>query len=138
MKKYVKLLISLFSLYSLSCAAVDLDSSMTSEEKKSTGYDSLTKQQKKELNLWLTKNTTLVKKSPEQTTLSLNINIEGGKELILSDGTKWEVAPEDQSISALWLTPVPLKLLANPSAEYPNLLVNLDAEKERVRVKQIQ
>ena len=133
----LKLLISIFSLCSMSCMAMDLDSSMTTAEKKMTGYDSLTKEQKKELNLWLTKNTMPVQKSPQQAALSLNINIDGGRQLILSDGTKWEVAPEDQSISNLWLTPIPLKLLPGGSPEYPNVLMNADAEKEKVKVRQI-
>ena len=131
------LLISIFSLCSMSCMAMDLDSSMTTAEKKMTGYDSLTKEQKKELNLWLTKNTMPVQKSPQQAALSLNINIDGGRQLILSDGTIWEVAPEDQSISNLWLTPIPLNLLPGGSPEYPNVLMNADAEKEKVKVRQI-
>jgi len=117
--------------------AIDLDSSMTSDEKQKTGYDFLTKEQKKQLNLWLTKNATLVKKNAEQAALSLDINIDGGRQLILSDGTKWEVAPEDRSISSLWLTPIPLKILPSGSQEYPNVIMNGDSEKEKVKVKQI-
>ena len=132
----LKLLISLFSLYSLSCRALDLQSIMTQEEQKKTGFASLTKKEKKELNLWLTKNVTLIKKNPEKEFLSLNINIQNGRELILSDGSKWEVAPEDQKISSIWLTPIPLKLVTSDSQEYPHLLINLDSEKEQVKVRQ--
>jgi hypothetical protein len=117
--------------------AIDLNSSMTSDEKQKTGYDSLTQEQKKQLNLWLRKNTTLVKKNVEQAALSLNINIDGGRQLLLSDGTQWEVAPEDRSISSLWLTPIPLKILPGGSQEYPNVIMNSDSEKEKVKAKQI-
>ncbi len=132
-----KLLISLFSFCSISCMAMDLGSDMTPEEQQKTGYNSLTKEQKKELNLWLTKNATLVKKNAEQAALSLNINIDEGRKLILSDGTKWEVAPEDRSISSVWLTPIPLKILPGGSQEYPNVIMNSDSEKEKVKAKQI-
>jgi hypothetical protein len=132
-----KLLIALFSLCSISCMAIDLDSDMTAEDKKTTGYDSLTKEQKKALNLWLTKNTMPVKKNAEQAALSLNINIDGGRLLILSDGTKWEVAPEDRNISGLWLTPISLKILPGGSPEYPNVIMNSDSEKEKVKDKQV-
>ena len=126
-----------FTLYSLSCSALDLNSMMSEEEKHKTGYESLTKQEKKELNQWLTKRVIPIQKNPNLEPLSLNINSQSGKELLLSDGSKWEVSPEDQKISSIWLTPIPLELLPSDSKEFPYFLINLDVKTEKVKVRPI-
>lgn len=118
-----------------SCFALDLDSMMTPKEKKETGYSSLSKQEKKELNQWLTKNLIAVQKTPTQSSLSLDVNIQSGSQLILSDGSRWEVDPQDRPVSSLWLTPVPLILAGSDSAEYPKILINVDAQQQKVKVR---
>ena len=133
MKKHI--LTSLFILHALPCMALDLNFMMSEKEKQQTGYESLTKQEKKELNQWLTKHVIPIQKKPELNPLSLNINSQNGKELLLSDGSKWEVSPEDQKISSIWLTPIPLELLPSGSKDYPYFLINLDVEKEKVKVR---
>ena len=66
--------------------------------------------------------------------LTLSVNIDGGRELILSDGSHWEVAPEDRPISSLWITPFPLKLTQGQDPAYPCILRNLNTQ-EIVNVK---
>ncbi len=67
--------------------------------------------------------------------LSLDINSQSGKQLILSDGSKWVVSPDDQKISSVWLTPIPLSLVPNTSKDYPYYLINQDSKNEKVKVK---
>jgi hypothetical protein len=112
-----------------------LDSLMSEKDKKETGYNTLSSQQKSALNRWIHKHFSLNKKN-EDSSLSLSVNVRSGAELILSDGSKWEVAPEDQSISSLWITPFPLKIIPDKSPSYPFTLINLSSE-ERVKVKPI-
>lgn len=131
------ILSSLFSLSSFFCTASDLDSMMTKEEKKKTGYDSLSKKKKQALEEWIDKHFTPIEKNIERPQLSLSINVQNGKELILSDGSKWAVDPEDQAISGAWLTPFPLKFIKSNSQEYPQFLINLDDPTEKIKVRPI-
>jgi hypothetical protein len=108
---------------------------MTTEEKKTTGYNTLSSQEQKALNDWIEAHF-----SPHQDkkdSLYLNINIQNGKVLILSDGSEWEVAPEDRSISSLWITPFPLEIKAEGSQDYPDTIFNLNNPSEKVRVKKL-
>jgi hypothetical protein len=130
-----KILTALFTLSCLSCMAIDLSSLMSEQEQTETGYSSLTKKQKKELNLWLSKNVTAHSSKNTNSSLSLNINSQNGKQLILSDGTKWDVSPDDQKISSVWLTPIPLSITPNTSKDYPYTLMNQDSKNEIVKVK---
>ena len=120
----------------LASTSLSLESMMSPEEKEQTGYNSLSSKEKQALDTWM-QNHCLPNHSPEET-LSLSVNVHYGKELILSDGSHWEVHPEDRKISSVWLTPFPLQIqtLASPSSEYPDLLINLSSE-EKVKVKPI-
>lgn len=127
--------VGLFFLGSFGFADLSLDSLMTEEEKVDTGYNTLTVDQKQALNRWISGHFSLQIKTGE-VPLSLSINVEGGKVLILSDGSKWEVAPSDQVVSSLWLTPFPLKLVPSQSKEYPQEILNLQTQ-EKVLVRQV-
>jgi hypothetical protein len=129
-------IIYLSILLSTSCFAYDLGSNMTDQEKQETGYNSLTKQQQRAWNLWISQNLTPLKGTTQAENLSLSVNSQGGRVLILSDGSKWEVDPDDVHISSIWLTPFPLEIAPSHSEKYPNILINLTS-KEQVHVKQI-
>jgi hypothetical protein len=102
-----------------------LDDVMTKEEQKKTGVKKLTYAQKVALESWLNKNFTLKTKTEETTPeLTLSINIEDGRKLELSDSSIWEVAPNDISTAAIWLTPFPIKIAPSNDPEYPYLLIN--------------
>ena len=48
----------------------------------------------------------------------------GGKELHLSDGTIWEIRPEDVIISGSWLFPSDIAISSSGDAKYPHRLTN--------------
>ncbi|MBY0463228.1 MAG: hypothetical protein K2Q34_08620 [Alphaproteobacteria bacterium] len=116
--------------------SLDLDSMMSQKDKKSTGYGDLTSEQKKHLNQWISEHFVLPPDTIGNSPLSLNINIQNGRELILSDGSHWEVAPDDQKISSLWLTPFPLEITSRDSKQYPYSILNLTT-KEMVKARQV-
>ncbi len=132
-----KFLLPLFTLLTTYCMAIDLDSMMSPKEQKETGYKSLSKSEKKAMNAWITKNLVAVQTPTKQSTLLLSVNIQAGNQLLLSDGSKWAVDPEDLKISSLWLTPIPLLLVSSDSPDYPKTLINLDSQNERVKVRPI-
>ncbi len=105
-----------------------LDSVMSKDEQKKTGVDTLTPRQKIELEIWLNKNfqlrqvatTTQAKEQP----LFLSINIDNGQKIELTDGSIWEVDPEDYPTSQIWISPIPIKVVPSNNTDYPFLLVN--------------
>lgn len=115
----------------------NLDSLMTKDEKKETGYNSLTAKQKKTLNAWISQHFSLIEQDEEKEEISLSVNLQSGSQLILSNGSKWEVDPKDRKLSSLWLTPFPIKIVPSSSSEYPFLLVNLYDTNEKVQAKRL-
>ena len=125
------------SISTLLFANVDLDTMMTEQDKRATGLDLLNPSQKQALAEWIEQHFVLkAKPVSEEKSLYLSVNIQNGKELILSDGSQWEVAPENRSISGLWITPFPLKITCIGGTEYPYELINLNTL-EKVRIKRI-
>jgi len=107
---------------------------MTGEEQIQTGYSTLTPAQKQALSTWIDTHFTLdTARAPPP--LYVNINAEGGKQLILSDQSRWEVDPKDQALTSAWISSFPVKIVANAgSKDYPYLLINLLSQ-EKVRVR---
>ncbi len=64
------------------------------------------------------------------TVLYLSTNMQNGKELILTDNSKWDIAPEDQITSQLWIGSFPLKITLGGSKEYPYLLTSIHSQKK--------
>lgn len=56
----------------------------------------------------------------------LSENSHNGKILTLSDGSSWEVAPQDLNISEVWVIPSPFAVEKSANATYPYYLVNKD------------
>ncbi len=106
----------LLTAFSLAFSEVSLDTLMTAGEKQKTGYTRLSEN--------------------EDSSIYLSVNVKSGSELILSNDTRWAVAPEDQIISSLWITSFPLKVTLGGSKEYPYVLTNLYSLK-RVKAKPI-
>lgn len=132
----IKYWTALFMIGTTLAFSIDLDSMMSSKEKKSTGYDSLTSDEKKQLNTWISENFTPIPDTLGHTPLSLNINIDNGRVLILNDGSYWEVAPEDRKISSFWLTPFPLEITPRDSQAFPFFILNITTQ-EKVKARQI-
>ena len=61
---------------------------------------------------------------PQQLYLSLNIG--EGKYLQLSDGSTYEIAPEDRLFASYWITPFPLMISESGNTEYPVRITNLN------------
>ncbi|MBS0654034.1 MAG: hypothetical protein JSR39_10985 [Verrucomicrobia bacterium] len=109
-----------------SFALILLDEVMSKEVQKQTGIANLTPVQKAALEDWLNatfeiKSSKIEKQAPE---VMLSINIDGGRKLQLSDGTMWEVDPNDVVQSSVWITPFPMRIVPSDSTDYPFLLVN--------------
>ncbi len=115
-------------LINLALTASGLDDYMTREEQNATGVDQLSPSQKKSLSQWLEKN--VQKKVPESTPpgkkpLTLSENRSEGKMIILSDGSRWQIAPEDVDRSSLWLTPFPIRIeKSDDNPQYPYKIIN--------------
>src|SRR5579862_3339262 len=92
-------------------AQIVLDEVMSRDDQKKTGVVKLTANEKIALEAWLNKN--FVLKTEEKATksgLSLSINIDHGRKLQLSDNSLWEIAPDDVSKAAVWITPFPVQI----------------------------
>ena len=59
--------------------------------------------------------------------LTIQENLHGGKLLVLSDNSRWEVAPQDLHISETWIIPVPLKIEKSNNPSYPYQITNLNS-----------
>lgn len=68
--------------------------------------------------------------------LHVQANIEGGKKLLLTDDSLWEVDPKDLYISSLWLSPFQMEISWEGSDPYPYLLINIQSQKQ-VRARRI-
>lgn len=64
----------------------------------------------------------------QQKTLTVEENLHGGKVLVLSDGTKWEVAPQDLNTSSSWILPVPMKVEKSNNKMYPYQIININSQ----------
>ena len=109
-----------------SFALILLDEVMSKDVQSKTGVANLTPLQKAALEDWLNanfevKSSKVANQAPE---VMLSINIEGGRKLQLSDGTIWEVDPNDVVQSSVWITPFPIRIVPSDSTDYPFLLVN--------------
>jgi hypothetical protein len=115
-------------------AFILLDQMMSSEEQKQTGVAELTNSQKMALEQWIDAHF-VEKKSDKSLYLAFNSN--NGKTLQLSDGSVYEVAPQDRLKTALWITPFPIRVEASGDPNYPIKLVNENTG-ENVKAKQVQ
>lgn len=57
--------------------------------------------------------------------LYLSVNIQSGKQLLLSDNSLYEVAPGDVKTASTWLTPFPIRIDQSGDANYPCKLTNM-------------
>ncbi len=112
-------------------AQIILDEVMSRDEQKKTGVATLSRTQKTALEAWLNQNFVLKSKEeappPQQSELSLSINIDNGQKIELSDNSLWEIAPSDVPTSAIWITPFPVKIIPSGDPDYPCSIVNLNS-----------
>ncbi|MBS3903381.1 MAG: hypothetical protein KGZ30_03365 [Anaplasmataceae bacterium] len=112
-------------------ATIFLDDAMSEAMQKKTGVDSLSYQQKLALEQWLNDNFVQKKTDgpkKDNSSIYLSQNIDGGRRLQLSDGSIWDVAPQDVVKANFWVLPFPLHFTDNEDpldkADYPKIIVN--------------
>lgn len=108
-----------------------LNDVMPKDVQKKTGVSDLSYKQRLALEKWI--NDTFVLKNPPEKkkveeTLYLSQNIDNGKVLELTDGSAWQVAPDDVERAAFWIIPFPLYFVdnndPNDNDKYPKKIVN--------------
>lgn len=112
-------------------ARITLTDTMPVSVQRKTGVENLSYQQKLALEQWL--NDTFVLKNQEakkkdDTEIYLSQNINNGQKLELSDGSIWEVMPDDVNKASFWIVPFPLEFIPNEDpidqAQYPQKILN--------------
>jgi len=115
---------------------INLNDVMTPEEQQKTGISQLSDMQKKELESWINQKFTLkVSDKPKQ--IYLSENLQSGTQLRLSDGSLYEVMPEDRQKASFWLTPFQVKIEQTADLNYPCKITNT-ISLVSVRAKQLQ
>jgi hypothetical protein len=105
---------------------VSLNEMMSPQEQKLTGINNLNATQKKALESWLDTHFEPKEESPiHKQPLMLSLNINDGAKLELTDGSVYEIDPDDHIYSSLWLTPFKVALGESGNAEYPVRITNL-------------
>lgn len=107
---------------------------MSVEDQRKTGVLGLKQRQKMELAKWLVDHGYYEEKKTNSSDDSLTLTMNDKKELQLSDGSIWEVAPEDVPISSAWAANVEVLLERTQNPLYPYNLINVKA-KEKVKVR---
>jgi len=137
-----KLLLPLFffsSLFAYKSYAPDntLDTHMTPGEEKMTGIYKLTPQEKKSLQKWINKHHVKRPGTSPSEYPTVSEVIAGGSFVKLSDGSLWQIAPNDRAISQSWITPAEIIPEESGNAQYPYTLTN-SLTSSKVRAKKIR
>ena len=130
-----KRMFSLIAALSIASCAIGyaemlLNDVMSPDVQQKTGVQDLSPKQKMVLETWINDTFVLKTKGPETpkeiSNLYLSINVNNGQQLRLSDGTLWDIDPADQTITATWITPFPVKIGQSGNPTYPTLLININ------------
>jgi hypothetical protein len=103
---------------------IHLSDVMTDDEQKRTGITKLSDQQKQELETWLNQKFILKTAEPQPAEITLAENIRGGTQLKFSDGSTYEVSPQDRSRAQFWITPFIIKIEDSGDPNYPVTITN--------------
>ncbi len=122
----------MIAILALFFAAAALDSEMSEQDRKNTGVYKLSDKEKAALQQWIDANFqkkgAVGESAPPQNvkggTPTLSENLLNSQYLRLSDGTLWNVRPEDVPIAQSWITPVEIVVSQSSSAFYPYKLTN--------------
>lgn len=125
--------ISLFALNRVN-KHILLDEVMCRKDQENTGVAYLNGKQRLALEQWLNKYFVLKEETSEPSSLYLSLNLGNGKILQLSDGSYYQVAPDDVIYSSLWIIPFDVILTQSEDPDFP-LLFNNRTTGTSVRVK---
>lgn len=119
-------------------ADISLQQMMSKRQMQETGVDQLNYSQMRSLEMWLDANFDLKDDRPkkEDDQLYLSLNVGEGRKLELSDGSSYEIAPEDQVYAAFWITPFAVSVGKSGDPNYPVKITNLNSGTS-VRAKEI-
>lgn len=104
--------------------ATTITTDMTPQEVAQTGLSKLSGEEKYALQAWIDaryKKRAQVKKKAGPI---LQENLQSGRFIGLSDGSLWEINPDDTLITQSWITAVEIKAEPSGDAAYPYTLTN--------------
>jgi hypothetical protein len=105
--------------------AINLDQLMLPADQKRTGVANLNPEQKYALADWIDQHF-IIKTAGQSRSLSLALNVNGGKKLLLSDHSLYEISPDDVALASAWLSPSLVDIIPSGDAQYPDRIVNKD------------
>jgi len=109
-------------------AKVVFDDRMTHEDMDRTGVGELNYSQQMALQDWINENYEQKQEKPKKgiEQLFISLNIEEGAKLELSDGSLYDIDPDDRLYSSFWVTPIPISLGQSKNKEYPVKITNMN------------
>ncbi len=114
----------------------NLDDMMSQDEQQKTGVNQLSDDQKRELETWMSDKFILRTKQTTQV-IYLEQNRNNGAELVMSDGSIYEVYPADRPKATFWMTPVSVTIEESGDPYYPfkitNNLTNVNVKAKQLR-----
>jgi hypothetical protein len=122
----------MIAIFALALAVTPLDSEMSDQDKQNTGLYKLSDKEKTALQQWIDANFqkksamggTAATQGVKGGTPTLSENLLNSQYLRLSDGSLWNVRPEDVPIAQSWITPAEIVVSQSTSAFYPYKLTN--------------
>jgi hypothetical protein len=102
---------------------IQLNQVMSQDDQQKTGVSQLSEVQKKELENWIN-NKFVLKAPPVAPPIYLQQNMNGGSQLMFSDGSVYEIAPADRNKTSAWLTPISISIKPGSNTLYPYTITN--------------
>jgi len=111
----------------LAVETIDLD--MNPQDKKNTGVFKLRDKEKATLQQWIDSRyekraQPLAQKPPILAKPMITENFYSGQYIRLSDGSLWNIRPQDTPITQGWITSVEIIIEPSQDPDYPNKLTN--------------
>ena len=129
-QKSMRLIITFFAFSIPMLGAISLDQMMSREDMEQTGINQLNYTQKKALEKWLDENFSnipiQVPSSDNQEPIFLSLNVENGAKLKFSDGSIYEIDPNDRIYTIYWITPIPFTFGTSDNPQYPIKITNVN------------
>jgi len=112
---------------SIAHAEICLEDMMTKRQMRRTGIDRLSYSQKLALERWIDDNfEEREDRGQDRKPIYLSLNVENGAQLEFSDGSSYEIDPEDQIYTAYWIAPFPVRFGRSYNRKYPVKITNMN------------
>jgi hypothetical protein len=103
---------------------VQLNEVMSQEEQKKTGVSNLNEQQKRELESWINSKFVLKTTALAPKEMTLQQPLQNGAQMQFTDGSIYEIAPEDRARAIFWPVPLIVTLETSGDPLYPSKITN--------------